>query len=697
MVDLSFWRFGALVASLVPGALIFLMLLRIGRRRLSPNLLTVAVASGAMIAFLPLTFSLLEPVAREAFDGAGFFFVRAFVFAGLSEEGGKLLACCFIVMPHFRRRGRADLILACAGVGLGFALIENVSYVLRASDQWKSIALTRAISSVPMHAFLGLIMGLGLARAETNASRRTGAILGAWLACAALHGLYDLPMFLGEILPLSLPLVNVLAGLLSVSAPTLLAASYLLAVIATICVALRSVSICRRDLGVESESDRPWLARLSPVLLDRLVFSATTGLLFGALLTLAGLALIAVGFVARASGAEPMQPLIGAALGAFVVALGWGVAGDEFAALFRDRASLARSLAAFASRRRLAAGMIGVAVGVAVAGGGYWGVLGFRHAVASTLVASGMWRAAIGSLDLAIANFDAAFGYVPDLLVAYQARAETYRIMQDYDRALADLDRAVELYPNDASAHAMRALIYAVRHDYTRALPALDQALTLDPGNVSLLAARGGARLDSGDLEGATQDAERALRARPDLSTAYDLDARILVEKDDAAGAVVRYGEAIRIDPKNAEAYFSRGRLYFEKQDYRAASEDFWRAALIGGGHRSYIALWLYLARANSGQDGRPELATWSKAIARDVWPYPLIELYLGSKPFASVASAATTNDQRCEFAFYVGELAILAKMETDGARLLSGARDLCPRDFIEARASRKELARVEA
>lgn len=695
MVDFSLWRFGALAASLIPGALIFLMLLRIGDRRLSASLLTVAVASGAMISHLPLAFSLLEPAARATFEGASFFYVRAFVFAGLSEEGGKLLACVFIVMPHFRRRGRADLVLACAGVGLGFALIENVSYVLRAPDQWKSIALIRAISSVPMHAFLGLVMGLGLARAET-ASRRAAVVLATWLLCATLHGFYDLPMFLGEILPLSTPLVNSLAGALSITPPTLLAAAYFLAATATIGSALRAVSICRRDLAEASRSDRPRLVRLSPPILDRLVFCAPTGLLLGALLALGGAALVAVGFVAWAAGAEPIQPLFGAALGAFVATLGFGFGGDPFAALLHDRARHTRGLAAFAVRRRLAAAAVAAAVLAAGVVGAHRGVAAFRHSVAMSLVESGLSRSAVGSLDRAIADYDAAFGYVPDLLAAYLARAEAYRIMQDYDRALADVDRAVELHPDAPGAHAIRAIVLAARHDYARALPALDRALTLDPDNVTLLAARGNAFLDSANLEAASADAERALHARPDLALAHDLLARILMEKDDTDGAIARYGEAIRIDPKHGGALFSRGRLYFEKQDYLAATEDFWRAALIGG-NRSYAALWLFLARTHSGKDGRRELANWSRATARDAWPFPLIELYLGARPFASVAAAATTNDQRCELAFYGGELAILAKKMEDAARLLSVARALCPNDFIEARASRKELARVEA
>lgn len=147
IAEFPFWRIGALASSLVPGLLIVLMLLRAGRRTFSPALLVISIASGVAIAVLPLMLSGLEPAVRARLDPLAFFLVRAFGFAGLSEEAAKLVACWFIVRPRLHRSSRVDMVLGCAGVGLGFALIENVSYVLNASDAWKSVALIRAVSA----------------------------------------------------------------------------------------------------------------------------------------------------------------------------------------------------------------------------------------------------------------------------------------------------------------------------------------------------------------------------------------------------------------------------------------------------------------------------------------------------------------------------------------------------------------------
>lgn len=690
--DFPLWRFGALAGSLIPGLLIVVILLRVGQRRLSPRLLATAIIGGVGIAFLPLTLSTLEPAVQAHLDGLSFFLVRAFGFAGLSEEGAKLLAAWFMVRPNVLRRGRADFILGCAGVGLGFALIENVSYVLQASDAWKSVALIRSVSAVPMHAFLGLALGYGLSRAESATGwGRLAAVLGVWLFCAALHGLYDLPMFLGEMLPLTLPPVEALSTALSVTTPTLLAATHVSAVAATAVAGLFAIAACRR----EASEDAP-APKLSPPLLDALVFAPATGILVSGALLATAIAALGVAIVADISGAIRSFPLFVAGFGMFIGALGLGMGAPDLATVPRAIRGWRSALAVFAARRPIATGLSGAAACAALAALGWWSASGLRYAVASILVMSGGALNGVGATDRALANFDAALGYAPDFLYAFQARADVYRVRQDYDRALADLDRAVTLHPDDARAHASRALIYITKHDYGRALAAFDLALTIDANDAAIHVARGGARLEARDPTGARDDAEQALRLKPDFSGAHELHARILTEQDDVAGAIGAYDKAISADPKNAEAYFARGRLHFERQDFREAAEDFWRASATGA-NRSYAMLWLFLARSRTGQDGALELTKWSEATSREAWPFPIAELYLGVRPLASVASAAATTDQQCELAFYFGELQITSGQQQEAARYLARAGELCPHDFVETRMARKELARLRA
>ena len=695
MIDLSFWRLWALMGSLAPGVIIVLLLLRLGRRRLSPRLLAIAAASGAMIAVLPLTVSLLEPLARGGLDTMSFFLVRAFGLAGVSEEGAKLLVCWFIVAPHFRRRGKADLVLACAGVGLGFALIENFVYVLRAAEGWKNVAFARSVAAIPAHVFIGLAMGYGLTEAEIESDRlrRAAKVARAWLGAALLHGCYDLPLFLAEILPQAPLKVVQLAALLSVTKETLVSGASFAAVTMNARAALRAIAFCRADLARGDGWDERWRAPLSPALLDRLVFARATGLVVGGLsLTLAA-AGVGIGVVATASGALPMQMLFLVAVSVTVGALGWAFGRDDLLALPEDVRRFGPALAAFARRRRWTAGALATASGGALAGLLYFGEVGARHAVAALLVENGVWLALVGDVDHAIASYAAALSFVPDFLLAFEARADAYRMMQDYDRALADLDRALELHPKEAGARAGRGAIFALRHESARALDEFDAALTLDPDNATLVVGRGEARIDAGDLEGALSDAERALRLRPELSSVHALRGAVFREKDQTSLAIAEYSKTIQRAPKDAPAYFARGRLYFEEGNFGAAANDFARAAATG--ERNYVILWLFLARARTGADARLELAYWTQAAARGFWPYPLAELYLGQKDLARVEASAKTDDQKCELSFYVGEWRLLSKNMEEAARYLADAVERCPKSFIETRAARKELERL--
>lgn len=694
MIADSFWRLGALFGSLVPGVVIAAMLFRLGERRLSPRLLVVAIASGAMIAILPLTLTIFEPILSTKLDTTLWLFVRAFGFAGLSEEGAKLLACLFIVAPYYQRRGRMNLILACAGVGLGFALIENVSYVLRAPDEWKSVAIGRALSAVPGHALLGLVMGHGLASAELAAQTtlRVFKVALTWLVCATLHGLYDLPLFIGELLPLSLPFVLKIGSYLSAATPTLLSAAILFATALNAVLALRAIAACRRDLAAHANGR---VYRLSPKMIERVVFAKATGLLLGGLLALLAIVPVVIGVFATAFGAAPTIALSAGSVCIILGTLSWGVGGQEFLALPADIDRWKRAFLNFSHRRTIAATTLAAVSVSAVFGLLYWSYVGLRHSIAIALVASGASLADGGSIDRAISNFNAALTVQSDLLVAYIARADAYRTLQNYDRALADLDHATSIHPNDGTAHAALAQIYSAKHDYVRALPEFNRAVELDPENPAIYIARGSALNSTGDTSGASRDADRALELKPNMAEAHALRGQIYTSRDEVSQAISEYGEAIGIDPKNSGAYFARGRLYFETQNFGAAAEDFVKAAAKGD--RSFVILWLFLARGHLGQDGNRELAIWSETTPKNAWPFPLAELYLGSRPLAQVEQAATTNDQKCELAFYLGQLHIVTKNEKEAVQPLTRAKNLCPDDYVETRLARKDSQRLQA
>ena len=84
--------------------------------------------------------------------------IRAFVVAAIPEETFKLLALWLILRknPHFDEHFDGIVYAVC--IGLGFAAIENVFYIL-GEEEWMSVAVSRALLAVPAHYAFAILMG----------------------------------------------------------------------------------------------------------------------------------------------------------------------------------------------------------------------------------------------------------------------------------------------------------------------------------------------------------------------------------------------------------------------------------------------------------------------------------------------------------------------------------------------------------
>ena len=118
----------------------------------------------------------------------------AFLEAAIPEEFGKLLVLLCILLRHEDLRRPIDAIALTVFVGLGFATIENIYYVL-SSDNWTETAMLRALTAVPMHATVGVLMGYFAALYIVHPLRRTSLLAAMFLVPTLLHGFYDYPVF----------------------------------------------------------------------------------------------------------------------------------------------------------------------------------------------------------------------------------------------------------------------------------------------------------------------------------------------------------------------------------------------------------------------------------------------------------------------------------------------------------------------
>ncbi len=117
----------------------------------------------------------------------------AFIEAAIPEEFFKLATVLLVVYRHPAFDEPFDGIVYCAMASLGFATLENILYV---SSGGLNIAIARALTAVPLHAFCGVIMGYYLGRARFSSGlKNTGFWFAALFWPILYHGLYDWAIF----------------------------------------------------------------------------------------------------------------------------------------------------------------------------------------------------------------------------------------------------------------------------------------------------------------------------------------------------------------------------------------------------------------------------------------------------------------------------------------------------------------------
>ncbi len=116
-------------------------------------------------------------------------FYEGFVVAALPEETLKLLIVRFYSARRTCFDEPMDGIVYGTTAALGFAALENLLYVYQGG--WTT-ALLRALTSVPLHASCGAILGYAVAVARFDMPHRFRLPLRRGLTFAVLvHGLYD--------------------------------------------------------------------------------------------------------------------------------------------------------------------------------------------------------------------------------------------------------------------------------------------------------------------------------------------------------------------------------------------------------------------------------------------------------------------------------------------------------------------------
>jgi tetratricopeptide (TPR) repeat protein len=584
----------------------------------------------------------------------------AFLFAGLPEEGVKLIGVAAFLNAHYLARDRRDVAFAAGALSLGFATLENIFYLANAGAGWTALALERALTATPFHVFAGLAGGFAVAGLRRGAARW----LVAWLGLGTIHGIYDFAVFAAapgaapEAFGRAVaaigwdPVVALRAMLGGAEAAMAMLGGGAAA------VAMRAPHDAPRMRFARFVSSRGLAGLLGFALLGGAVVALGTGALTGIML-------------------ETADPFLRAAI--------YAVMPFALGLLF-----VATSAPAW--RRRTTASAAAFAAIAMAAAAWSWGPPYWRQLNALRFEARAARSAASGDYARAIDAYGQALAVEPARIEALAQRAEAYAALNRFDAALADVDAALRTAPGNVALYVERADLDRRRNAPAAAATDLDAALQRRPGDAELLAQRAQARLEAGDAAGAHADLAEASRKAPDNAVVRRAVAASGVDAGDFDSALRELNATLHANPADATAAFQRGRVWLYKLEPARARADFIRAddspAFL------YPALWRFLAEARLGGDAKANLRKRLAASPKK-WPAPVARMLMGDIGVGDARAVAADDGERCEADFYFAMSRLSEDSFGESAERLRAVVPECPPGFIEYEGAKAELRRI--
>jgi RsiW-degrading membrane proteinase PrsW (M82 family) len=133
---------------------------------------------------------LLTEIPVFAMDGIPGAIIKSFVVIAPVEEAVKLAVVLLFIWKNPAFNEENDGIVYVGAASIGFAMLENVMYVLESGF---FTGIMRAVTSVPLHTFTGVLMGyfVGIAKFAPAARLRNHNILKGFCIAYLIHAIYD--------------------------------------------------------------------------------------------------------------------------------------------------------------------------------------------------------------------------------------------------------------------------------------------------------------------------------------------------------------------------------------------------------------------------------------------------------------------------------------------------------------------------
>ncbi len=149
--------------------------------------LTLGAVSTIPILYVERFFIYINPFVNTKF----YDIYKSYVIAGFTEEVFKFIILLFLIYRNKNFNERFDGIVYAVFISLGFALVENILFVLNDDLGGVSTGVNRAIFSVPAHMLYGVSMGYYFALIKYESEKFLKNIVLALFNPIFIHGTFD--------------------------------------------------------------------------------------------------------------------------------------------------------------------------------------------------------------------------------------------------------------------------------------------------------------------------------------------------------------------------------------------------------------------------------------------------------------------------------------------------------------------------
>jgi protease PrsW len=139
----------------------------------------------------------------------------SFFIIALTEELAKFYFLRYYAYPDKNFNEPFDGIVYAVMIGMGFATLENILYVLNTEGGSFVLGLGRAFTAVPAHAAFAVMMGSYVGLAKFIPEKRDAYLISGAVSAIFFHGLYD--FFLLQKSYQGLTIVSILVLSISIS------------------------------------------------------------------------------------------------------------------------------------------------------------------------------------------------------------------------------------------------------------------------------------------------------------------------------------------------------------------------------------------------------------------------------------------------------------------------------------------------